>query len=350
MIDYEKINENIIPEKVLNLMIKLGVSEYDDRNNDFYIFPTICHNRTESEASMKLYFYKDTKIFHCYTEDGSMTLFTFLKKYYETNGINYKWYKDIYLKVLACTSLKSKIEINKEKSKYKRVKRVKRKTLPTNKIYDEKILKVFIEHPCIEWLNDGVTVEAMNKYNILYAPTDNKIIIPHYDYKNQLIGIRARSLNEWDIINGKYKPICINEKIYSHKLSLNLYGLNKNLQNIRETGIVFLFEGEKSVLQMENFSIPNCGLAVCGSKMNKFQLILLLSLIQPDEIVICFDKEEIDGENKYFNKLYNMVKKYNNYSKFSFMYDINNLLKYKDSPTDRGEKIFMELFNTRVEV
>ena len=33
----------------------------------------------------------------------------------------------------------------------------------------------------------------------------------------------------------------------------------------------------------------------------------------PKEIVLCFDKEELKGEDKYFNKLYEMCKKYKNY-------------------------------------
>lgn len=107
---------------------------------------------------------------------------------------------------------------------------------------------------------------------------------------------------------------------------------------------------EKSVLQCESFSQANCAVAVCGSNFNKFQLNLLLKECNPREIIICFDKEENKGEEKYFNKLWNLCKKYINYCNFSFIYDREELLDMKDSPSDKGEKIFNKLVEKRVKV
>lgn len=101
-------------------------------------------------------------------------------------------------------------------------------------------------------------------------------------------------------------------------------------------------------MQLESFSRDNCGVAVCGSSFNKYQLNILLEHCQPKEIIICFDKEEKKGEDKYFYKLYNLCKKYSNYCNFSFIYDMKNLLNLKDSPTDKGEEIFEQLLKERV--
>lgn len=68
----------------------------------------------------------------------------------------------------------------------------------------------------------------------------------------------------------------------------------------------------------------------------------------PKEIVICFDREEKEGEDKYFNKLWNICEKYKNYCNFSFIYDRMGITKMKDSPTDNGEQIFEELLKRRV--
>jgi hypothetical protein len=70
----------------------------------------------------------------------------------------------------------------------------------------------------------------------------------------------------------------------------------------------------------------------------------------PDEIVLCFDNEEKPGEDKYFNKLYEICKKYNQYCNFSFIYDREGLLGLKDSPTDKGEEVFNKLLRKRVRV
>ena len=79
------------------------------------------------------------------------------------------------------------------------------------------------------------------------------------------------------------------------------------------------------------------------SHFNKFQLKLLIEECHPKEIIICFDSEEKRGSDKYFMKLWNICKKYSNYCNFSFIYDRENLLNYKDSPSHRGEDIFKEL-------
>ena len=75
----------------------------------------------------------------------------------------------------------------------------------------------------------------MDKFNIRYSTTQNKIIIPHYNADGQLVGIRGRALNEWEVENvGKYMPVQIEGKWYSHPLSLNLYGLNFNKEDIKK--------------------------------------------------------------------------------------------------------------------
>ena len=103
-------------------------------------------------------------------------------------------------------------------------------------------------------------------------------------------------------------------------------------------------------MQMDSFSILNCSAAVCGSNFNKYQLNILLKFCQPKEIVLCFDKEELPGEDKYFNKLYGICKKYEQYCNFSFIYDREGLLDLKDSPTDKGEEVFNKLLRKRVKV
>ncbi len=299
---------------------------------------------------MKLYFYKDNKIFFCYTECEGMNIFQFLKIYYEHRNIDYDWYDDIFRVAENCSTTRDFIEIKTELKERKAEKYSKRESIELP-VVPEGILQVFTKYYPVEWLKDGISKEAMDKFNILYSISQNKIIIPHYDINNHLVGIRGRALNPWEVEAGaKYMPVEIEGTWYKHKLSLNLYGLNKTKEAIKENGIVYLFESEKSVLQMESFSIPNCAVAVCGSNFNKYSLNILLKECHPKEIIICFDNEELEGEDKYFNKLWNICQKYNNYCNFSFIYDREGLLQEKDSPSDRGEEIFRRLISRRVKV
>lgn len=346
--DYAEIISNLNTDSVIHLMTELGADRYDDRG-DFVIFPTICHNLESSEASMKLYFYKKNKMFVCYTECGSMSIFKFLRTYYEERQIEYDWYQDIYEVVCNCSSFKQKEGFIKPV--YKSLKErysVARKEVQLPE-YSPNVLDCFIKHYPPEWLNDGISKLAMDKFNISYSISQNKIIIPHYDIDGRLVGIRGRALNEWEVENvGKYAPIRIENTWYKHPLSMNLYGLNVNRKNIRAHGLCFLFESEKAVMQMENFHLPNCSVAVCGSNFNKYQLNILMKTCAPHEIILCFDKEELPGEDKYFNKLWNICQKYKNYCNFSFVYDREGLLDLKDSPTDKGEETFIKLIGKRV--
>lgn len=349
-IDYEKIIEGIDDHAIINLMTELGADRYRDEDG-YIVFPTICHNEDSAEASMKLYFYKDTKLLVCYTEDSNMSLFKFLRTYYETRGIDYDWYEDIYQVILNCSTYKGTDIISSPS--YKSIKdkysvQKKQTELPA---YPEGVLDCFIKYYPPEWLCDGITKEAMDKFNIRFSISQNKIIIPHYDVNGRLVGIRGRALNPDEVENvGKYMPVNVEQTWYTHPLSLNLYGLNFNKENIKKSGICYIFEGEKSVLLSENFSTPNCAVAVCGSNLNKFSLNILLRECVPSEIVLCFDNEENQGEDKYFDKLYSICDKYKNYCNFSFIYDRNGLTKHKDSPVDRGEAIFRELVKKRVRV
>ena len=346
--DYAEIISNLNTDSVIHLMTELGADRYDDRG-DFVIFPTICHNLESSEASMKLYFYKKNKMFVCYTECGSMSIFKFLRTYYEERQIEYDWYQDIYEVVCNCSSFKQKEGFIKPV--YKSLKErysVARKEVQLPE-YSPNVLDCFIKHYPPEWLNEGISRLAMDKFNISYSISQNKIIIPHYDIDGRLVGIRGRALNEWEVENvGKYAPIRIENTWYKHPLSMNLYGLNINRKNIRAHGLCFLFESEKAVMQMEDFHLPNCSAAVCGSNFNKYQLNILMKTCAPHEIILCFDKEELPGEDKYFNKLWNICQKYKNYCNFSFVYDREGLLDLKDSPTDKGEETFIKLIGKRV--
>ena len=348
MIDYEQIVKDLKDEEVIRLMYELGADRHEETDN-YIIFPTICHNENATEASMKLYYYKDTHLLYCYTEDGPMSIYKFLENYYKTRNIEYNWGQDILKVVFQCsaaTELTTKETIFKQslKDKYR-----KRQSIQLA-AYSPNVLESFVKQYPIEWLEDNISAGTMDKYNIRYSISQNKIIIPHYDINNRLVGIRGRALNESEIAYAKYAPVKIEDIVYKHKLSLNLYGLNHNWKNIKELGICYIAESEKAVLQSELFGEKNCTVAICGSSLNIYQIKLLMQHCQPKEIVLCLDKEELPGEDKYFYKLWDMCSKYKLYTNMSFIYDRENLLNLKDSPFDRGRNIFNKLLEKRVKV
>jgi hypothetical protein len=74
-----------------------------------------------------------------------------------------------------------------------------------------------------------------------------------------------------------------------------------------------------------------------------------------DEVIIAMDKEfsEIGSQEEkfYAEKIKNVfIDKLKPYFRISVIWDLNNLLDEKDSPTDKGKEVFKSLFENRIAV
>lgn len=350
MAEIKELINNLSDAEVIDIMTSLGADRFQETHNAI-IFPTICHNADSADASMKLYYYPKTHTFHCYTDCGcTFNIVEMFKKRYELLDVQYSFYKDIILKIGG-----GGVGPKRESGFYQPYKSIYEKpnydaevNLPK---LNKGLLNVYSFYPTAEWLSDGISEQAMRDYNILYSLTENKIIIPHYDIEGNLIGIRGRALNEEDLVYGKYMPVQIEGKMYSHPLGYNLYGLNFVRENVRKYKTAIVAESEKSCLQYSTMfgQDRNIVIASCGSSFHKYQLDLLLSC-GVERVLIAFDKE---GETwtekeKYFNKLETLCKKYKNYCTMGFIYDSQNLLKLKQSPFDCGAEVATKLISKGV--
>ena len=347
---YNNLRLSLTDAEIIDIFRRLGVDRYDEKP-DYIVFPTICHNTDVNNASMKLFYYKNTKLFHCYTDCGdTFDIFRLLERYYTVRNIKYNFGTDILHFIKSNASQYHGIDFDSVgyvpiADKYKR------RQVPDLKTLSDGILQTFTKYYPIEGVDEGITHETMDKFHILFSIAQNKIIIPHYNINNELVGIRARALNPEDIEKGKYRPVTIEGKTYGHPLSLNLYGLNINKSNIEKLRYCIVFEGEKSVLLMDKYYDNSTAVASCGSNFHKSQLDLLLKL-NVNEIIIAYDKENTNStiSTTYFDKLYKMCSKYKNYCNFSFIFDQQNLLQDKDSPIDKGKDTFEKLLSKRIRI
>lgn len=330
-------------------MKDLGADRYQETNNAV-IFPTICHNHDQEDGSMKLYYYPKTHTFHCYTTCGcTFNIFEMFKKRYELFGISYDFYKDIVLKIEPNPINRKRQEfIQRYESIYETPNHTPEVNMPH---INKGILNMYNFYPTAEWLEDGISEEAMRHYNILYSISDNKIIIPHYDVDDNLVGIRGRALNDEDLVLGKYMPVKIEGKYYAHPLGYNLYGLNVVKDNIKTYKMAIIAEAEKSCMQSETMFGPdrNIVVAACGSTIHKYQIDLLIKC-GAERILLAFDKE---GETwkeqcEYFDKLKSLCSKYKNYVTMGFTFDNSGLLKLKQSPFDCGPVVATKLISKGV--
>lgn len=344
MIDRKVLRDSLAPQTIIELLNLLGATEYEDHDN-YIQFKTICHNHSENDsAKFNLSYYKNNHRFYCFSNCHSMDIVDLIGRRWDLLG-----YEDThYSTIVDWIMNQGKIDVSDLMPSFVSAinpKDFQNKT--TEIIIPEKpitALDTFTDKHCIEWLSDGISDEAMTLYNIKYSISRNAIIIPHYDVHDRLVGIRRRALNPEDIERGKYKPVIIEKVSYSHPLGHNLYGLNIVKDEARRQRRVIVAEGEKAALQGRTiWGDRNIVVAACGSKINRWQVHLLLKYCDPNEIIIAFDKG-LD-----YDKIHAMCEKYSGYCDFSYLCDTQDWLKDKESPLDRPD-VLQQLIDRRVKV
>lgn len=327
---------------------------------------TICHNLPTDDASHKLYYYENTKLFKCYTECAEtqgFDIFDLVRKIMKiTSGVDWSLY-DAQLYVINYFSLDVVNDFQNDTDKisdfaifdkYERNNKAndKQKTVEL-KIFDKSVLDHLQFRVVLPWVRDGISVQIMKDYGILYDPYSMGVVIPHFDINDNLVGIRERTLVKEYEVNGKYMPAILNGKMYNHPLGFNLYNINRSKENIKRFKIAIVGEGEKFCLGFASYFGEEADITVacCGSNLTWYQFQLLLSL-GVEEIVIAFDKQfQTIGDKewkRWTKKLTEISNKYNPFVKISFMFDTSDLLGYKESPVDGGKEICQNMFEHRI--
>jgi hypothetical protein len=346
----DKVKEMLSTHDILSLLEEFGAEPKESGN--IIIAKTICHNAPHA-GKHKLYYYPNKKLFHCYTECGTFDVFGLIGKILNLDF--YGSYKYICLKFgisLYDENYQSGdyVDISFFKDFYKEKETINLTIYPSN------ILNTYYDLYHRAWIDEGISIETMKKFNIKFCIGNNQIIIPHYNIDGKLVGVRARNLNPELVEEGKkYIPVYCKGQLLNHPTGANLFGLNITRKQIEKYHTAILFEAEKSVMQLETM-LPDMSIGVCvsGSNLTTYQLEILKQL-DIKEVIIALDKEFTEvGSNEekfYAEKIQSgFINKLLPYFQCSIIWDCNNLLDYKNSPTDKGIEVFQELFKKRIYV
>lgn len=359
----EQIRESLIPSDIVTLLNDID-AEPRFQSEKVIVSRTVCH----SGDSRKLYYYIETKTFHCYTNCGTFDVFDLVRKVYDISfieavhfivnkfGINVDFYEEedfndsynIYRKA-------EEKYFNSHKNDEKEESKNKTETTRL-KEYDKEMLSNFIYPIIAMWEREGIGREIIKDALVGYYPGGGQITIPHFDKDGRLVGIRGRHVGQEEAaIFGKYRPLYVNGQIYNHPLGFNLYNLNNSKNNIGAIGKAIVFEGEKSALLYRTyFGVENdISVASCGSSLSDFQVQLLMDA-GAKEIIIAFDRqfqELNDDEFKQLTKKYYQLNdRYKSIVAISFIFDKNKITGYKSSPIDEGPDKFLKLFKERIKL
>lgn len=361
--DLLKIKEELSIDQIRDIVAELGGEP--QLQNNVLLCKTICHGGD----SHKLYYYENSHLFHCYTgcEEPSFDIFELVRKvksrefdedYDLPKAVRYVAQYFGYAPLDKKEQTEQLIDRDLQYLKiYDRIKNIELETqIVELKSYEDGFLKN-LPHPIIEpWIEDNITPDVMNYYEICFDPKNQGIVIPHRDINGRLIGVRERTLiQETAERYGKYMPMKIGNRMYNHPLSFSLYGLYQNKEHIKAIKKAIVFESEKSVLQYATMfgQENNIAVSMCGSSFINYQAWLLINL-GVNEIIVGLDHDfrdvNSDEAKKKIRNLKAIHKKYGKYVNISFIWDKEHLTGHKCSPSDCGKEIFLKLFQERVSI
>lgn len=180
------------------------------------------------------------------------------------------------------------------------------------------------------FLNDNISYETQIDFGIGYDDTTNRITIPIYSETGDLVGVKGRlfkeALDEFDIKYIYLEP-CAKSQI--------LFGLNKTIDYISESGFVIVVESEKAVMQLWTYGYMNA-VATGGKTISKIQIDMLIRL--GVDIIFAFDQDVELSELEELSSRF-----LDNIPIYALIDDEKNILSSKESPTDNPDN-FEQLF------
>jgi DNA primase len=184
------------------------------------------------------------------------------------------------------------------------------------------------------WIEEGIDIETLKKFEVRYDSYSNRIVYPIKNYDGDIINVGGRTLCP------DYKEKGLRKYTYFHPLGTldTLYGFSENKKDILEKSEIILFEGAKSVMIAHSWGIHNTS-AILTSHLNPNQLRFLVKL--GVKVVFALDEDVDITKDININKLKRFVK-------ISWVRNQNGLLQEKMAPVDAGIEVWKNLYERRV--
>jgi len=285
-----------------------------------------CHNINSYSGGANLRFYLDTKTFKCFSHDCDVNDIIALVQ----TRLQLLGQETTFMDAVSFIVDNSHIEIDN----IKRIAPKKKEGYDYNVLwskfikhenvyseveeYDPSIIGFFDPIYPLQWINEGISIESMAKYQIGYYPRLQCTTIPCYNDENEIIGIRCRNWLPELVDRAKYIPVSLLDgTTYKFATSMAFYGINHNLEYIKKSKRVILVEGEKAVLKSDTwFGDKSITLGMYGKNLGKYRANQLVKWgIEKCTIAIDNDFEDVDSEEyedfvKSVNKIWQLLSPY----------------------------------------
>lgn len=186
------------------------------------------------------------------------------------------------------------------------------------------------------WEKEGISRASLDKFQVFYDSFSDRLVYPIRNVNGKIVNVGGRTLDPmWKEKN--QRKYCY---FYSWGTLDTIYGVAENMEYIKNSGEIILFEGCKSVLIADTWGIHNCG-AILTSHLNPNQMKILAKL--GCRVVFALDKDVRIRDDHNISKL-------KQYVNVEYLYDAYDYLDEKDSPVDKGKDLFLELYARRLKL
>lgn len=327
----EKLNE--LAEKI-DIVELIGQTEELHRKGQNYFCCCPFHKNDDTPS---LCIYPETNKWYCFGCGAGSSVYDWICKKHNLSFIeSVDRVKDITGSSINMYEESESVNLLRKLKKIKQVKddKVQRETLDFQADYLDKFSDEIPE----EWLAEDMTEEALKTYNIRIDHNANRIVYPVFDSNNNFIGVKGRTRVK------AYKELGLSKYMNYQKINTVDYfqGWQQAMQNNPKSLIIF--EGVKSCMKAYGWGITNT-VAAETSNLSDGQVQLLIKH-GFHEIVIAWDSDQT-FKSIVTNPKIQMLKKF---TIVSVIKDNKNLLGEKEAPVDKGERVFRELLDRRVQI
>jgi DNA primase len=207
-----------------------------------------------------------------------------------------------------------------------------------NELLEESIVHEFHMFPWQEWVDEGIEKSTQAEFEVGFDLMTKRVVTLVRNKDGELIGVKGRTTDP------RYKELDIPKYLYIYPMdkSVELFNFHRAYEHILEKRQVFVFEGYKSVMKAHQYGYKNA-VSIEGDDISDAQVKLLKGLGLDIEIVLCFDKDKTDRD------VIDQAKKITNRT-LTQVADEVGYLGHKDSPVDKGTRVWEELVSTRIDV
>ena len=355
-IDVKKLKKSLSLAHHKQIMQALGIPSYSE-NSTQIVYYTGDKNVDSYKGSPKLYFYKDTSIYVGMTAGRSYDIISLVQT-------RLSLLKQPCSFLDACQFIIDTTNINPDS-----ISRVKKE----GHVYDWSNLERFIKvrkygnqlseynrniidtlpplYPQA-WIDEGISEETMDKYQIRYYERCNQTVIPCFDDEARLVGVRVRNWDKDRVEQAKYMPlVTLDGQCYKFNTNQVFYGINYNKPEIERTGKVIIVESEKAVMKLDTYmGRHNIALGMYGSNLGIQRRNQLLKM-GVNTVSYVVDNDFIGQDDEFFEqwreKIRHFIKLWDGFCRVEIVWDNLGLLGPKENATDRTKEVWEQLWENR---